>query len=485
MRRAAGGKVTEQALLARIAMEAEDNELREDAVATLTDQVLLAKIAQEDKNGSVRAAAVRKLTDQVLLARIALEDEYGWVRAVAVSKLTDQAVLAKIAVEARPGLMGVSEDGIEISWGTGDLNSDVRAAAMARLTNQALLARIAMEDEFPEAREAAVANLTDQNLLAKIALEDEDLRVCVAAIGRMTDQALLSQWAKKDSRAAIRQAVVKCIADDVFLIERLSEEPSATVRASIIETLRQVESLRQVALTAYRLVDRKHALERLNELSREAAPQVEKAHAALVSRVRELTDETDSARLLRLTLEGEYDVLRVAAAERLSDPAALEQAAMRAGDRDVLKILLKKVTDKASLNRVAASADDGAMALAAAHKSRAKSWRAIFAAATTRDANVQMLGDALAAVSLFRGKQTAAVAGVQHACLNLIRLGDESRIPEMVDLLEDYGDKTLAEDYLNCGQPDLSAAGRAWARQRGYDVNTGDGSHRATWGRGR
>jgi hypothetical protein len=51
--------------------------------------------------------------------------------------------------------------------------------------------------------------------------------------------------------------------------------------------------------------------------------------------------------------------------------------------------------------------------------------------------------------------QPDVIEGVQYACLNLIGRGDESRIPEMVDLLEDYGDKTLAEDYLNCGQPDL------------------------------
>ncbi len=88
-------------------------------------------------------------------------------------------------------------------------------------------------------------------------------------------------------------------------------------------------------------------------------------------------------------------------------------------------------------------------------------------------------------MALFPDVQQDAVAAVQQACLNLIRLGDESRIPEMVDLLEGYGDRTLAEDYLNCGQPDLDAVARAWADQRGYSVGTGYGSHRATWGSGR
>ena len=116
-------------------------------------------------------------------------------------------------------------------------------------------------------------------------------------------------------------------------------------------------------------------------------------------------------------------------------------------------------------------------------KAGTNSWGQIFRAATTKGASLNNLGDALAAVSLFYTIQTEAVEGVQQASLNLIRLGNESRIPEMVELLEQYGDKKLAEDYLNCGQPDLDAAGRTWAQKRGYFVSQGSGSHRASWGR--
>jgi hypothetical protein len=206
------------------------------------------------------------------------------------------------------------------------------------------------------------------------------------------------------------------------------------------------------------------------------------AHRELDAKVKALAAETDNHRLLTLTLEGELDALCIGAARSLSDPNALGQAAARATDRDVLKVLLEKLEDKAMLNRVAAATENRAMRLAAAQKAGTKSWRAIFDAATAKGATVQDLGDALAAVSLFSQVQPDAVQGVHHACLNLIRRGDESRIPEMVDLLEGYGDKMLAEDYLNCGQPDLDAAGRRWARRRNYDIGTGFGSHRATWG---
>lgn len=78
--------------------------------------------------------------------------------------------------------------------------------------------------------------------------------------------------------------------------------------------------------------------------------------------------------------------------------------------------------------------------------------------------------------------QSEAKNAVQQACLNLIRLGDESRIPEMVELLDGYGDEALGEDYLNSGQPDLDAAGREWGHRHGYSVRSGSGSHRARWG---
>jgi hypothetical protein len=78
-----------------------------------------------------------------------------------------------------------------------------------------------------------------------------------------------------------------------------------------------------------------------------------------------------------------------------------------------------------------------------------------------------------------------ARAAVEEACLSFIRLGDESRIPEMADLLERFGSIQLAEDYLNCGQPDLRNAARAWATSRGYELSTGVGPVRARWGSGK
>ena len=53
----------------------------------------------ESSDWRARRRAVRRLTDQKLLAKIALEDEHYWVNMAAVEELTDQALLAKVVIE--------------------------------------------------------------------------------------------------------------------------------------------------------------------------------------------------------------------------------------------------------------------------------------------------------------------------------------------------------------------------------------------------
>ncbi len=357
--------------------------------------------------------------------------------------------------------------------------------AVERTLDQTKLAEIALTAKDYDVRRATLVQLTDQGALAKVAKEARWLDVRVFAIGKVRDQMLLGQWAGKAPQAAIRLAAVTRITDDGFLVRRLRMEPSATVRAAIVKTLRREGSLRDVALTAYHQKDRAQALQRLRYRRSPEAAAVSAAHEALGRRAEALDIETDQGKLLALALDGSVDVLQAVAARRLSDPAALTQAALRAGDRTVRKIVLAKLNDKVTLNQIAGAADDRPMRLAAARKSEERSWQEIFGAASAKGATLQMLGDALAAVSLFSPVQQDAVNLVQHASLSLIQRGDETRFPEMVDLLEEYGDKALAEAYLNSGHPDLDAAARTWADRRGYAIGPGADVQHAVLGSGR
>jgi hypothetical protein len=304
----------------------------------------------------------------------------------------------------------------------------------------------------------------------------------MAAILKVKDQKILKEWSSTEMQAAIRQSAVSRIVDDHFLLGILPLEPSASVRRTIIETLHEKDSLQQVALSAYHHEDRTNATDRLGPLSNELLT----AQNSLAERIKDLKSITDPKQLLDVALTADFDVLRSTAALLLTDLESLELLAKQSQDREILRIVLGKINDQDALNRISKTPEsDSAMRLASAQKSGAETWSSIFDVATNRSATSQGVGDAIAAVSLFPSLQSDAKSSVQQGCLNLIRLGDESRIPEMVDLLEGYGDKILAEDYINCGQPDLGMSARKWASARGYSISTGSGSNRATWGRGK
>lgn len=64
----------------------------------------------------------------------------------------------------------------------------------------------------------------------------------------------------------------------------------------------------------------------------------------------------------------------------------------------------------------------------------------------------------------------------------LIRIGQNDTVDPLVTALERFGNTTMAEIYLNCGQPRLEKAARRWARDHGYIVVPGFGAAEEGWG---
>jgi hypothetical protein len=124
------------------------------ATLGLSDQALLAKLAVEDADPTVRVAAVRKATDQTLLAKIAVRDAKPEVRAAAAWKLEDQGLLARIAVD--------------------DGDPTVRAVAVKRVDDDALVAKVAQSDAAPLVREAAIGRQVDLVILSGARLLNDD-----------------------------------------------------------------------------------------------------------------------------------------------------------------------------------------------------------------------------------------------------------------------------------------------------------------------
>jgi hypothetical protein len=55
---------------------------------------------------------------------------------------------------------------------------------------------------------------------------------------------------------------------------------------------------------------------------------------------------------------------------------------------------------------------------------------------------------------------------------------------ELVEALDKYGTKAMAEDFTNSGNNPLEEAGRKWAGKHGYEIHTQPGSYTGPiWGR--
>ncbi|MBU2028454.1 hypothetical protein KJ761_01005 [Patescibacteria group bacterium] len=65
----------------------------------------------------------------------------------------------------------------------------------------------------------------------------------------------------------------------------------------------------------------------------------------------------------------------------------------------------------------------------------------------------------------------------------IVKLGVSGTQNTLNSLLMRYGDKSMAEDFLNSGSRELHSGGASWAGAHGYRIQTGRGSHRVGWGR--
>ena len=137
--------------------------------------------------------------------------------------------------------------------------------------------------------------------------------------------------------------------------------------------------------------------------------------------------------------------------------------------------------DKISLYKIAQGGGDPGLMLACKIRTNMLSWNEVFSkyALTPSD-----LRNIISAAALVESPEPAQ-RDIVFVCHKYIRIGEDKNIPELCDLLLRYGDKLLAEDYLNCGKAELSSAAQDWASKHGFSTETGSGSHRVRWGEGR
>ncbi|MBK8180454.1 MAG: hypothetical protein IPK67_16490 [Planctomycetes bacterium] len=186
--------LTDQSVLANLALNPPNRTLRQDAWGQL-DQEQLAKLAESGSNFLVRRSAIGRLTDQVALTRIATGGADPFLRRAATARLTDTELLVKLARESddmgmrRAAARQITDDALLAEIAMASRDYKLRTEAAFRIFDGAVHARVG-----PWLDPDATSELGDQDLLRRIALETHDPETRQRAVSLLTDQALSRSW---------------------------------------------------------------------------------------------------------------------------------------------------------------------------------------------------------------------------------------------------------------------------------------------------
>jgi hypothetical protein len=71
---------------------------------------------------------------------------------------------------------------------------------------------------------------------------------------------------------------------------------------------------------------------------------------------------------------------------------------------------------------------------------------------------------------------------IENALYAFVGIGKVEIINELIDTLNNKGNKIMAETYLNCGHTKLKFAAEEWGRRNGYQIVAGEGASPVAWG---
>jgi uncharacterized protein YihD (DUF1040 family) len=297
-----------------------------------------------------------------------------------------------------------------------------RMRAVNKITDQNILFKVVMDDSNPYVQLAALSKLSDQDMLYNVALKAEDKAVKQAAFNKITDQNLINRLAIESGDAEISLNAVRKVTDQDVLHKIVLQNPPNKIMAAVLE---------------------KCEPETLSKIMKESIGQT------LKLRIVNLLN--DQKQLINIVIDNDDWTVRQAAFGKLNE---------------------------GSLDVITREAKDPASVLAANIRLGRTNWKEAF---SVESSTAGKLGDVIGAAALVDDPQPTPY-DVVAACHNFIGLGDASRIPELINLLNRFGDVSLAEDYINCGHDQLYEAGARWGSSHGYSISTGNGSHRVQWG---
>ncbi len=358
-------RLSDQTLLADLALSLPEERHRVQAAQRLMDQTQLVRVARSRATSEVRIAAIGRLSSQDVLCDIALHDSAEDVRATALARVDGQAMLGEIVsaggITAAAALDRLSDQGVlrKLALAT-RLHADLRAKAMEKLEDQPALTHLAQEDPEPLVRRAAVQHLIDQRLLETIARDDPSSQVRCAAVARLTNRDQLHRVMRSDQDVEVACCAARRL-DDQELLKRVARSPRgyhAAVRRAAAERLTDPGVLYAIARDDVDRGVREGAVANLRRIVDDDQAVSDYIRA---SRVQVRMENADD--LARTAKAGSNWFLRAAAVRRLaraswgtSSPRVCEvcpEVARLDSNWLVRLVALSGVTDDGTLERIA------------------------------------------------------------------------------------------------------------------------------------
>ncbi len=354
---------------------------------------------------------------------------------------------------------------------------------VGQVNDQNKLADIAITDIRMDQRKAAVEKIMDQNLLAKVALLSDE-EISLAAIEKISDQKILADIIIQKKYKLFSKPMIERITDQQALADIAFKACDSASGRSAIEKLSDQSILanltiekdlpEEMRMTAISKISDQQLLTKLITDS-DFDPGTQETI------FRKINDPQHLVAIALSTKSGNMKI-GVNAAQQIADPSDLFRIVMESQNVIVRRVAYLKLNDHTLLARLAKEPKDPAVRIATALRLGKTSWKEVIGQATQ---NKLYPGDVIGAMVLAFSDPVMKDSLVPVFSA-YFRKGDTSRLPELVFLLNLYGTRALAEDYLYCGNDELRNAGEKWLQNNGMRTNLskkGKVSHRLHWGR--
>jgi hypothetical protein len=294
-------------------------------------------------------------------------------------------------------------------------------------------------------------------------IHDKALAARIAGISRMTNQHALANIVCTDKVSAARRAALRKLSDPAALARVIAKAEASDVRWAAIYKVTDTNVLMKAACEYYGWDGYLNAaaVERLNDQA--ALAQLARAATnwpGLWTVRRHATSKlTNQAALASIACnEHEPQICRTAV-HGLTNQELLIKVLLHGGDFPAVRKHAFNKLDPAHLSPLISQTRDPAEVIGAKIKLGQLTWDQVFGQESLKTNGLGNIVGAAAYVNRPKPETNA----VRELCHRFLAQRTRTRTSELVDLLNRFGDQTMAGEFINSGDKELAFFGGKWA----------------------